>query len=278
MFGILVMTKEAKPVPAYSDIARQLAAEIHDETFPAGTALPTIPELQERFGVSRITVRGALAELAKQGLVYTGYMSGRRGTFVRATGRTDHYATDALKPGRKRSSYDAFSESAERAGRKPSKRFSMRIEAPPREVADRLGVDSDELVVVRSLHQLLDDEPWSTETSYYPRDLAAEAGLDTPHDIPQGTIRALADAGFKEISHVDEITDAVASEDDAHDLGVPLGYPLLVQLRTGATGERITRVSRYVRLGQHTRILWELGREAGLEVIRQVRDGRRDEL
>jgi GntR family transcriptional regulator len=259
-------------VPAYTQIAQQLAAEIHDGTHAAGSALPTIPELQERFGVSRITIRGALGELAKQGLVYTGYVEGRRGTLVRATGRTDHYATDALKPGRKRSSYDAFSENAERAGRRPSKQFAMRIEAPPSEVAERLGSMRDELVVVRSLLQLLDDEPWSTETSYYPRDLAADAGLDTPHDIEQGTIRALSDAGYKEIAHVDEITDATANQDDAQALGVPVGYPLLIQLRTGATAERVTRVTRYVRLGRRTRVLWELGREAGLKVIRDTRD------
>ncbi|HYJ68955.1 MAG TPA: GntR family transcriptional regulator [Nocardioidaceae bacterium] len=265
-------------MPAYTQIARQLGAEIHDGTHAAGTALPTIPELMERFGVSRITIRGALGELANQGLVYTGYGEGRRGTFVRASGRTDHYATDALKLGRKRSNYDAFSESAERAGRKPSKRFSMRIEVPPAEIAKRLGVGTDELVVVRSLHQLLDDEPWSTETSYFPRDLATKVGLDTPHDIPGGTIRALADAGFKEIAHVDEITDSVADDSDAADLGVPTGYPLLVQLRTGATADLVTRVTRYVRLGRRTRILWELGRDAGLAVIRDARDGREDQL
>jgi GntR family transcriptional regulator len=265
-------------VPAYTQIAQQLAAEIHDGTYAAGTALPTIPELQERFGVSRITVRGALGELANQGLVYTGYVEGRRGTLVRATGRTDHYATDALKAGRKRSSYDAFSENAERAGRRPSKRFAMRIETPPSEVATRLGTNPDDLVVVRSLLQLLDDEPWSTETSYYPRDLAAEVGLDTPHDIAPGTIRALADAGYKEIAHIDELTDAVADEADAQDLGVPVGYPLLIQMRTGATADRVTRVTRFVRLGRRTRVLWELGREAGLRVIQTTRDGRGEDV
>jgi DNA-binding GntR family transcriptional regulator len=106
---------------AYAQIADDLANEIANGTWQGGSPLPTIPELQERFGVSRITVRGALDTLAKQGLVYTGYAKGRRGTLVRSLGRTDHYATDALKPSRKRSRSDAFTENAERAGKTASK-------------------------------------------------------------------------------------------------------------------------------------------------------------
>jgi GntR family transcriptional regulator len=147
----------------------------------------------------------------------------------------------------------------------------MRIELPPEDVARRLGVSPDELVVVRVTYQLLDNEPWARETSYYPRDLAAEVGLDSPHDISEGTIRALAEAGYREVAHVDEVTDETAGSADARDLAIPVGYPMLVQTRTAATDQRITRVTRYVRLGQRTRLIWELGREAGLNIIRSAR-------
>ncbi|MPZ62910.1 MAG: GntR family transcriptional regulator [Propionibacteriales bacterium] len=259
---------------AYEQVAEQLAAEIEAGTWRAGTALPTIPELEHRFGVSRITIRGGIDELEKQGLVYTGYAGGRRGTIVRARGRTDHYATDALRPGRPRSAMDAFVENAKKAGKNASKRFKMQITQAPADAASRLGLAPDELVVVRTTLQLLDGEPWSRETSYYPRDLATAVGLDVPHDIEQGAIRTLADAGHREVAHLDEVTDEAAGIEDARDLSVPIGFPLLVQWRTAATSERITRVTSYLRLGRRNRVIWETGNEAALKIIRSARQQR----
>lgn len=253
---------------AYERIAQTLAREIDDGTWSPGTPLPTLPELEERFGASRITVRGAIDQLAKRGLVYTGWVDGRRGTIVRYRGRTPIVANLALRPDRPRSANtDAFTEAAERAGRTPSKRFERRIEIPPEAIADRLGISRDEPVVVRILTQLLDEEPWSIEAGYYPLDLAREVGLDSPDDIPGGTIRKLAEAGHVEIAHVDEVTDESADADEAFHLAIPVGSPLLVQIRTAATADRITRVMRYLRLGGRTRLIWEQGEQAGLDLI-----------
>lgn len=259
------------PDPEYARIASELASEIESGVWRPGATLPTIPELEQRFQVSRITVRGALDSLSQQGMVYTGYVDGRRGTIVRPQGRTLHRATDALKPTRERSEYDAFSESAQDAGRTPSKRFDMNIAVPPHDVAERLGVADDDLVVVRKTIQVLDDEPWAVETSYFPRDLASAAGIDTPHDIERGTIRALSEAGYRETAYVDEISDETANSSHAPDLAVPAGYPLLVQIRTAATTERVTRVTTYHRLGKRNRLVWEIGDEAGISVIRRTR-------
>ena len=256
---------------AYESIAATLRSEIITGTWPARTALPTIPELIERFGVSRITVRGALDQLSREGLIYGGYLGGKRGMIVRSHGRTDHYATDALNPSRPVTNHDSFGESAIKARRAPSKRFVMRIEVAPVEISTRLGVLVDELVVQRTVYQYLDDEPWSRERSYFSLDLAQETGIDTPHDIPQGTLRRLRECGHVEVAHVDEATDENASPEDAEDLAVPIGSTLLVQMRTGASEKRITRVTKTVRLGGRNRLIWELGDPEGLEVIRAAR-------
>ncbi|MEQ7127416.1 GntR family transcriptional regulator [Actinopolymorpha sp. B11F2] len=253
---------------AYERVAEELAADIANGVWPPGSALPTIPALEERFGVSRITVRGGLEELARRGLVYTGYIGGRRGTIVRSQGKIDTYLTDALRPDRDRTTMDAFTENAAKVGKRASKRFSMRMEPAPKSVTKILGVDPGALVVIRTLHQLLDGEPWSREVGYYPRDLAEEVGLDTPEDIPQGTIRALADAGHQEIAHRDELTYETAGPQDAHDLGLTIGAPLLMQTRIAATANRVTRVMRYVRIAERNRLVWEVGDAGGLDLIR----------
>jgi GntR family transcriptional regulator len=69
-------------------IAAQLAAEIQSARYAVGSRFPTEPELRERFGVGRHTIREALKLLTEQGLV------GRRrktGTFVLATSPVSPY-------------------------------------------------------------------------------------------------------------------------------------------------------------------------------------------
>jgi GntR family transcriptional regulator len=258
-------------VPAYVDIAEKLAEEIAAGTWLPGSLLPTQKELVQRFEVSKITITRAIDELSKQGKVYTGYVGGRRGIVVRSTGRTEHFATDALRNDRARSSYDAFVENARKIGRRPSKRFEMKMAKPPAWIADRLGVRHDVVVVIRVTYQYLDGEPWSRETSYFATDLAQRAGLDTTEDLERGTIRVLEEAGFQEIARVDEVTDVSADPGEAADLQVPLGAPLLVQTRTAACSTRVTRVTQFHRLGRRNRLIWELGDPGALELIRQTR-------
>ncbi|QYN17632.1 GntR family transcriptional regulator [Amycolatopsis sp. DSM 110486] len=257
----------------YELIAQTLATEIDNGTWPAGSLLPTLAELEKRFSASRITVRGALEQLDKRGYVYTGRAEGRRGTVVRHRGRTSIVANLAIRPDRPNSdTSDAFIEAAELAGRTPSKRFERRIEIPPKAIADRLGIAPDEPVVARTLTQLLDEEPWSIEVGHYPMDLAREVGLDVETDIKGGTARALEAAGYKEIAHFDEVTDETADADEAYRLAVPIGSPLLVVVRTAATADRVTRVMRYLRLGGRTRLIWEQGAREGLDVIAAARN------
>lgn len=55
--------------PHYADIARHLTAGITSGHFPVGSLLPTELELCEHYGTSRHTVRAALHELQKLGMV-----------------------------------------------------------------------------------------------------------------------------------------------------------------------------------------------------------------
>jgi GntR family transcriptional regulator len=64
--------------PRYRQIARALKAEI-EESFQAGDSIETEQALEQRFGVSRITIRHAIDELVREGLLVRRQGSG---TFV----------------------------------------------------------------------------------------------------------------------------------------------------------------------------------------------------
>jgi GntR family transcriptional regulator len=57
------------PIPLYFQIARILHREINDGKYQPGDYIPTEMELQSRFSVSRATVRQAIADLVREGLL-----------------------------------------------------------------------------------------------------------------------------------------------------------------------------------------------------------------
>ena len=60
-------TRYRGSVPLYLQVARTLAEEITRGLHPAGLPLPSEHQLTALFGVSRVTVRAALAELGRRG-------------------------------------------------------------------------------------------------------------------------------------------------------------------------------------------------------------------
>src|SRR5215813_9744500 len=177
----------------YRQIADELRAAITAGKFPAGAQLPAEPDLMTQYRVSRGTVRLALAELANAGLVTP---TPGRGTFVREHAMLDYRATRAERSDRQPTSpTDAYMSEVHAAGRTPTQTFDMRIEPATTAISARLHIDEAALVVVRHCMQYVDQQPWSDQYSYYPMPVAERAGLNVPHDLPQGTIRAMADVG-----------------------------------------------------------------------------------
>jgi DNA-binding transcriptional regulator YhcF (GntR family) len=76
------MIKEFTLGPRAVRIYRALRGQILNGQFDTGAQLPSQPELAEKYGASRVTVREALTRLEAEGLVVS--VQGR-GTFVRAT-------------------------------------------------------------------------------------------------------------------------------------------------------------------------------------------------
>jgi DNA-binding GntR family transcriptional regulator len=67
------------PIPLHHQLTEQVRALIRDGSLPAGAALPPEPDLADALGISRTTIRQAIAPLVREGLLLR---ERGRGTFV----------------------------------------------------------------------------------------------------------------------------------------------------------------------------------------------------
>lgn len=89
-----------KRQPLYRQIYQSLLKDIQKGIYPPGAQIPTENELSERFGVSRITSKRALAQLAQEGVIER--IPGR-GSFVRQdVSAMSHAYLNGPVPGTKR--------------------------------------------------------------------------------------------------------------------------------------------------------------------------------
>jgi len=86
------MSQQTKRAPLYSQIRDYILEHIHQNKWQANDRLPTEAVLADQFGVSRFTVKNALSELVKEGLIYR--IQGK-GSFISPT-VTEHEDNTSL--------------------------------------------------------------------------------------------------------------------------------------------------------------------------------------
>ena len=136
-------------------IVATLEAEIADGTRPPAARLPTEAQFAARFAVNRHTVRRALEELSRQGLVK---IEQGRGSFV---------AEDVLDFAV--SARTRFSETIRRHNREPSGRvLSLRETAADAVVAGHLGLADSARIIRLERLGLADGRPVTLGTHHFP--------------------------------------------------------------------------------------------------------------
>jgi len=121
-------------VPLYKQIALTLADRIRNNELKAGDAMPSEMKLKEEFQVSRVTVRQAIAELAR-----TGNVTARqgKGTFVTVPPIAQTFEDRTL----------TLVEAFRAAGVEPEVAIvSLERIAPPPSVAEMLGSEKEMIV------------------------------------------------------------------------------------------------------------------------------------
>ncbi|MHB0912692.1 MAG: GntR family transcriptional regulator [Armatimonadota bacterium] len=77
---------DSAKTPLYRRLYNEMRDRINSKVYPPGTALPSESKMREEFGVSLITIRRAIHELALDGMVYIRHGIG---SFVREPSRSD---------------------------------------------------------------------------------------------------------------------------------------------------------------------------------------------
>jgi GntR family transcriptional regulator len=195
---------------------RQLFLVLHDEidrgVIAPGDVLPTEQTLCEQFGVSRITVRRALADLAEQG-----YIERRQGvgSFVRDHGRSEQSPTDrSYLDGLRQAQFETQVDVVE-----------LQVRRPPAVVAEALGASGDLLHIVRVRRQRRTGEPLMVTDAWLPAGLADTLTESALRRTP--LYELLPDAGIRVDRVRHEITAEIAGPRNAQLLDTAIGAALL---------------------------------------------------
>jgi GntR family phosphonate transport system transcriptional regulator len=192
------------------EIEQSIALGIHR----AGDRLPGEVEIAARFGVNRHTVRHALAELARRGL-------------VRATRGSGTYVEPArlTYPIRART---RFSEIVGSAGRDPGGRLiGHGVEAATPEIARRLDLKAGDSVVRLDILRSADGLPLCSTTSWLPAAHFAEAAR--VFRARRSITATLAHFGVKDYRRQStRITGSAADALDAERLQLSPGRAILI--------------------------------------------------
>lgn len=224
----------------YHDIVDELRASILDGRLDAGARLPSENELAERYGTSRPTVRRAVALLKAEGLVST---EQGRGVFVRPKPHVRLLLSGEAFRRHRRAGLSGFNAQVEEQGQTPEQRLLEVgwVQAPP-EVALRLGVEENELVVVRRRLFVVNGGPVALCDSYYPGDVADGTALAEPENIEGGAYRVMQDPSGpirrRLKRSVDDLVCRMPTPQEVEVLELAPGVPVVRILRTVYDSER----------------------------------------
>ncbi|MFJ7201837.1 MULTISPECIES: GntR family transcriptional regulator [unclassified Streptomyces] len=252
------MSNRRRTAPIYLQLARRIQDRIDSGALPAGSRLPSEPELCEEFDVNRLTIRQAIAELERAASVEI-----RRGvgTFVRSPIARVSIAVD---PRSQRfdlgSLTTAVPHGATDAGdvEGGTERITAVVPAPrtPADTgaAGHLRCDPAELSRLESVI-VIGTEPWGVNSYWLKSSLLPEE-LSAPRRV-DNVVRVLARSAGIVLEYDWRAFSAIGADiGDADLLGVPAGAPLLVREGVSCTpdGEPVLFVRRRIN-GERARFV-----------------------
>jgi len=223
-------------------VARQQVLELVRQ-LGVGTAIPSERQLSADLGVSRLTLRAALDELAREG-----YLVRRRGsgTYVRQPKISQELTMTS------------FSEDMRRRGMSPgSQTLSLTRQLAGARLGRFLNVSPGEEIVVVKRLRLADGVSMAIETLHIPSSVVPGV---SPEDLAGSFYELLRSRyGVEIASATQTIEPTVTNEEESAALGVPLHSPAFLFERTSRDeNDRTLEFVHSIYRGDRYRIVSEL--------------------
>lgn len=204
---------EMSSVPKHAQIRELIRRRVLDGTYAPHSQMPSESQMMVAFAVSRITVRQALGDLQKEGLIFK--VPGK-GSFVakpkafQTLSRLQGFG-EAMTP----SGYETFSQV-----------LSMRRVPAPERVAQRLELKAGAPVFEIKRLRYLNREPISVDQSYFPLALGERLAQE---DLPTRDIFAILENDYGlNLTHADVQIEAISADEGlARKLRIEEASPLL---------------------------------------------------
>jgi len=206
-------------IPKYYQLANILREQIENGTWKANETIPSERQLEQQYNLSRPTIRQAIDLLITQGYLYRIH---GRGTFV---------SPPKLQKGILE--LTSFSEDMRNRGLEPGQiMLEFGFTDPPKKIKKRLEISDPKKKVLRIKRiRTGNGEPIGIQDSYLNLPDTKEISLQELEE--RGSIYAILQEKFgiypAEADETLEVT--LASEEEAEQLAIPLGSPLLLNER-----------------------------------------------
>ncbi len=217
--------KRNYPLPLYIQLKEALRADIHAQRFQPHQQLPSERELCARFRVSRMTVRQALIDLMREGLIFS---RAGKGTFV-----------SAPKIDQQLKTLTGFSQEMQMRGKQASSRvLEATVQPAGPEIAAALHIDPASQVVLLSRVRLSDGIPLAIEIvhlphAYCPNLLRHDFAVESLYEVLE------RDYGHRFIRAEQTIEAALAGPREIALLELAPPAPVLVMRRSTFTDKDI---------------------------------------
>jgi GntR family transcriptional regulator len=197
----------------HSQIREIIRRRVLDGTYAPHSQMPSESQMMDAFSVSRITVRQALGDLQKEGLIFK--VAGK-GSFVakpkafQSLSRLQGFG-EAMSP----SGYETFSQV-----------ISMRRIAADKAVAQHLLIKPGSAAFEIQRLRFLNREPISVDHSYFPIELGERLAQE---DLPTRDIFTILENDYGlHLTHADVQIEAISADEVlARQLRIPEASPLL---------------------------------------------------
>ncbi|MFD5033618.1 GntR family transcriptional regulator [Streptomyces sp. NPDC058405] len=263
------MTREDAMGSTYRDVAGMIRRDIEAGTWPTDRPIPGIEKLRERYGVARETAHRAVRALVAEGLLYS---EGRRGTFIRPAPPAPTIVRDRTVY-RDQIGYYFDRGAQDWRGIGPA---TQEVGVPPGDVADALGVDRDQHVMIRdrAVGPPGAEHPYQLATSYLPMRLVGDLPiLGAAQTGPGGIYDRIEEHLGTPIEWSETISSRPANDVEQLRLRIGGGLPVLIVTRVSRVGDLVVEVNQTRMSADRFAVSYQVLRDDSARWPRQEQPG-----